>query len=320
MSKREKIEYDLPMLDDLFSSQEQREEAKLKKIYDIPLDEIDDFPNHPFKIKDDDDMLELVESVRQYGIITPAVLRKKEDGRYEVISGHRRKRACFFAGLSTLRSEVVEMDRDEATIFMVDSNLQRSKILPSEKAFSYKMRLDAMKRQGKRLDLTSPPLGEKLRGKDALSVSMLGKEVGESREQIRRYIRLTNLVPELLEMVDEEIMALRPAVELSYLPEDLQRDLVDVIDMEQCTPSHAQALRMRKLHEKGKLDDEMIGEIMMEEKPNQKDRLIIKGDKLKRYLPGELPEKEREEYIFKALEYYDRYLKRKELKKKDRER
>lgn len=315
MSKREKIEYDLPMLDDLFSSQEQREEAKLKKIYDIPLDEIDDFPNHPFKVKDDDDMLELVESVRQYGIITPAILRKKEDGRYEVISGHRRKRACFFAGLSTLRSEVVEMDRDEATIFMVDSNLQRSKILPSEKAFSYKMRLDAMNRQGKRNDLTLTPVVSKLRTNE-----LLGKEVGESREQIRRYIRLTNLVPELLEMVDEEIMALRPAVELSYLPEDLQRDLVDVIDMEECTPSHAQALRMRKLHEKGKLNDEMIGEIMMEEKPNQKDRLIIKGDKLNRYLPGELPEKEREEYIFKALEYYDRYLKRKELKKKDRER
>lgn len=314
MSKREKIEYDLPMLDDLFSSQEQREEAKLKKIYDIPLDEIDDFPNHPFKVKDDDDMLELVESVRQYGIITPAILRKKEDGRYEVISGHRRKRACFFAGLSTLRSEVVEMDRDEATIFMVDSNLQRSKILPSEKAFSYKMRLDAMKRQGKRNDLTSGPVGQKF------SRDILAKEVNESARQIQRYIRLTNLVPELLEMVDEEIMALRPAVELSYLPEDLQRDLVDVIDMEQCTPSHAQALRMRKLHEKGKLNDEMIGEIMMEEKPNQKDRLIIKGDKLKRYLPGELPEKEREEYIFKALEYYDRYLKRKELKKKDRER
>lgn len=314
MSKREKIEYDLPMLDDLFSSQEQREEAKLKKIYDIPLDEIDDFPNHPFKIKDDDDMLELVESVRQYGIITPAILRKKEDGRYEVISGHRRKRACFFAGLSTLRAEVVEMDRDEATIFMVDLNLQRSKILPSEKAFSYKMRLDAMNRQGKRNDLTSGPVGQKF------SRDILAKEVNESARQIQRYIRLTNLVPELLEMVDEEIMALRPAVELSYLPEDLQRDLVDVIDMEQCTPSHAQALRMRKLHEKGKLNDEMIGEIMMEEKPNQRDRLIIKGDKLKRYLPRELPEKEREEYIFKALEYYDKYLKRKELKKKDRER
>lgn len=177
------------------------------------------------------------------------------------------------------------------------------------------MRLDAMNRQGKRNDLTLTPVVSKLRTNE-----LLGKEVGESREQIRRYIRLTNLVPELLEMVDEEIMALRPAVELSYLPEDLQRDLVDVIDMEECTPSHAQALRMRKLHEKGKLNDEMIGEIMMEEKPNQKDRLIIKGDKLNRYLPGELPEKEREEYIFKALEYYDRYLKRKELKKKDRER
>lgn len=316
MSKREKIEYDLPMLDDLFSSQEQREEAKLKKIYDIPLDEIDDFPNHPFKIKDDDDMLELVESVRQYGIITPAILRKKEDGRYEVISGHRRKRACFFAGLSTLRAEVVEMDRDEATIYMVDSNLQRSKILPSEKAFSYKMRNEAIKKKsGERTDLTWDPSEPRLRTSE-----IIAHQVNESPSQIKRYIRLTNLVPELLEMVDEEIMALRPAVELSYLPEDLQRDLVDVIDMEQCTPSHAQALRMRKLHEKGKLNDEMIGEIMMEEKPNQRDRLIIKGDKLKRYLPRELPEKEREEYIFKALEYYDKYLKRKELKKKDRER
>lgn len=316
MSKREKIEYDLPMLDDLFSSQEQREEAKLKKIYDIPLDEIDDFPNHPFKIKDDDDMLELVESVRQYGIITPAILRKKEDGRYEVISGHRRKRACFFAGLSTLRSEVVEMDRDEATIFMVDSNLQRSKILPSEKAFSYKMRNEAIKKKsGERTDLTWDPSEPRLRTSE-----IIAHQVNESPSQIKRYIRLTNLVPELLEMVDEEVMALRPAVELSYLPEELQRDLVDVIDMEQCTPSHAQALRMRKLHEKGKLNDEMIGEIMMEEKPNQRDRLIIKGDKLKRYLPRELPEKDREEYIFKALEYYDKYLKRKELKKNDRER
>ena len=246
-----KSDFTLPTLDDLFSTQEIRDEAKLAKIRDIPIDLIDDFPDHPYKVRDDEDMMQLVESIKERGVITPATVRQKEDGRYELISGHRRKRASELAGLDMLRCEVVELDRDEATILMVESNLQRSVILPSEKAFAYKMRLDAMKRQGKRTDLTSTPLVEKLAGKDALSVTAIGNEVGESREQIRRFIRLTNLVPELLEIVDDGRMKLRPAVELSYLNEDCQRDLVEEIDLNDCTPSHAQTIRMRKMFEEG---------------------------------------------------------------------
>ena len=232
--KRENA-FDLPKLDEYFTTQEQRDDAKLKKIHEIPLEEIDEFPDHPFKVLDDEDMMNLAESIREQGIITPATLRKKEDGRYEILSGHRRKRACELAGLDTLRSEVVEMDRDAAVIFMVDSNLQRTTILPSEKAFSYKMRLEAMKRQGRRTDLTSTPVVQKLKGR--YSVELLGEDIGESREQVRRYIRLTELIPELLEKVDKGEIALRPAVDISYLPEDIQRSLLDTIEMEQCTPS-----------------------------------------------------------------------------------
>lgn len=215
-----KSDFTLTKLDDLFTTQAQRDEEQLSKIRDIPLELIDDFPDHPFKVRDDEDMMQLVESVKERGVITPATVRQKEDGRYELVSGHRRKRACELAGFETLRSEIVDLNRDEATILMVESNFQRSEILPSEKAFAYKMRLEAMKRQGQRTDLTSTPLVEKLAGKDALSVSRIGEEVGESREQIRRYIRLTNLVPELLEFVDEGRIKMRPAVELSYLDED----------------------------------------------------------------------------------------------------
>lgn len=222
-----KSDFTLTKLDDLFTTQAQRDEEQLSKIRDIPLELIDDFPDHPFKVRDDEDMMQLVESVKERGVITPATVRQKEDGRYELVSGHRRKRACELAGFETLRSEIVDLNRDEATILMVESNFQRSEILPSEKAFAYKMRLEAMKRQGQRTDLTSTPLVEKLAGKDALSVSRIGEEVGESREQIRRYIRLTNLVPELLEFVDEGRIKMRPAVELSYLDEDCQRDVVD---------------------------------------------------------------------------------------------
>lgn len=308
--KRENA-FDLPKLDEYFTTQEQRDDAKLKKIYEIPLEEIDEFPDHPFKVLDDEDMMNLAESVREQGIITPATLRKKEDGRYEILSGHRRKRACELAGLDTLRSEVVEMDRDAAVIFMVDSNLQRTTILPSEKAFSYKMRLEAMKRQGRRTDLTSRPVGEKL------SVERLGEEVSESGRQVHRYIRLTELIPELLEKVDKGEIALRPAVDISYLPEDIQRSLLDTIEMEQCTPSYAQTRRMRTLLAEGKLTDEAIYAIMQEEKPNQKEKFTISASKIEKVLPQSVKASQREDFILKAIDYYAKHLQR---KKEERER
>lgn len=310
--KRENA-FDLPKLDDYFTTQEQRDDAKLKKIHEIPLEEIDEFPDHPFKVLDDEDMMNLAESIREQGIITPATLRKKEDGRYEILSGHRRKRACELAGLDTLRSEVVEMDRDAAVIFMVDSNLQRTTILPSEKAFSYKMRLEAMKRQGKRMDLTSAPVERKfLEARDRI-----GYEVGESREQVRRYIRLTELIPELLEKVDKGEIALRPAVDISYLSEDIQRSLLDTIEMEQCTPSYAQTRRMRTLLAEGKLTDEAIYAIMQEEKPNQKEKFTISASKIEKVLPQSVKASQREDFILKAIDYYAKHLQR---KKEERER
>ena len=312
--KRENT-FDLPKLDEYFTTQEQRDDAKLKKIYEIPLEEIDEFPDHPFKVLDDEDMMNLAESVREQGVITPATLRKKEDGRYEILSGHRRKRACELAGLDTLRSEVVEMDRDAAVIFMVDSNLQRTTILPSEKAFSYKMRLEAMKRQGKRRDLTSVPLAQKLKG--TVSRAILGQEVGESQDNVRRYIRLTELIPELLEKVDKGEIALRPAVDISYLPEDIQRSLLDTIEMEQCTPSYAQTRRMRTLLAEGKLTDEAIYAIMQEEKPNQKEKFTISASKIEKVLPQSVKASQREDFILKAIDYYAKHLQR---KKEERER
>ncbi len=309
--KRENA-FDLPKLDEYFTTQEQRDDAKLKKIHEIPLEEIDEFPDHPFKVQDDEDMMNLAESVREQGIITPATLRKKEDGRYEILSGHRRKRACELAGLDTLRSEVVEMDRDAAVIFMVDSNLQRTTILPSEKAFSYKMRLEAMKRQGRRTDLTSDPLGPKLR-----TNVQLANEVSESATQIKRYIRLTELIPELLEKVDKGEIALRPAVDISYLPEDIQQSLLDTIEMEQCTPSYAQTRRMRTLLAEGKLTDEAIYAIMQEEKPNQKEKFTISASKIEKVLPQSVKASQREDFILKAIDYYAKHLQR---KKEERER
>ena len=305
-----KSDFTLPKFDDIFSTQEMRDDEKLAKIRDIPLELIDDFPDHPYKVRDDEDMMQLVESIKERGVITPATVRQKEDGRYELISGHRRKRASELAGLEMLRCEVVELDRDEATILMVESNLQRSVILPSEKAFAYKMRLDAMKRQGKRTDLTSTPLVEKLAGKDALSVTAIGNEVGESREQIRRFIRLTNLVPELLEIVDDGRMKLRPAVELSYLNEDCQRDLVEEIDLNDCTPSHAQTIRMRKMFEEGKLTPEAIQAIMSEQKPNQQERIVLSGDRVRKFIPKSVPLNKTEEYVCKALEHYASFLRK----------
>ena len=294
-------------LDELFSSQEERDEAKLSKIRDIPLDEIDDFPDHPFKVREDEDMFQLVESIKERGVITPATVRQKEDGRYELISGHRRKRACELAGFETLRCEVVDLDRDEATILMVESNFQRSQILPSEKAHAYKMRLDAMKRQaGRPRKENGATVLPHLQGKKSREI--LAAESGESHEQIRKYIRLTNLVPELLEFVDEGRIKMRPAVELSYLDEDCQRDLVDEIDLNDCTPSHDQAIRMRKFFEEGKLTTEAISAIMSEEKPNQREKIVLRGDRVRSLIPKNIPINQTEEYVCKALEHYNKFL------------
>ena len=303
-----KSDFTLPTLDDLFSTQEMRDDAKLAKIRDIPLELIDDFPDHPFKVRDDEDMMQLVESVKERGVITPATVRQKEDGRYELISGHRRKRACELAGFETLRCEVVDLTRDEATILMVESNFQRSQILPSEKAFAYKMRNEAIKRQGERTDLTSSPLGIKLNGKQSLDV--ISEECGDSRNQIHRYIRLTNLVPELLDLVDEGRMKMRPAVEISFLDEDCQRDLVDEIDLNDCTPSHDQTIRMRKMFEEKKLTPEAIQAIMSEQKPNQRERIVLSGDKVRQYIPKNIPLSQTEDYVCKALEHYASYLRK----------
>ena len=304
-----KSDFTLPTntLDELFSSQEERDEAKLSKIRDIPLEEIDDFPDHPFQVREDEDMFQLVESIKERGAITPATVRQKEDGRYELISGHRRKRACELAGFETLRCEVVDLDRDEATILMVESNFQRSQILPSEKAHAYKMRLDAMKRQaGRPSKENGATVLPHLQGKKSREI--LAAESGESHEQIRKYIRLTNLVPELLEFVDEGRIKMRPAVELSYLNEDCQRDLVDEIDLNDCTPSHDQAIRMRKFFEEGKLTTEAISAIMSEEKPNQREKIVLRGDRVRSLIPKNIPINQTEEYVCKALEHYNKFL------------
>ena len=304
-----KSDFTLPTntLDELFSTQEERDDAKLSKIRDIPLELIDDFPDHPFKVRDDEDMIQLVESVKERGVITPATVRQKEDGRYELISGHRRKRACELAGLEALRCEVVDLDRDAATVLMVESNYQRSQILPSEKAFAYKMRLEAMNRQAGRPRKENPtPVVSDLDGQRTNEI--LGNEVGESREQIRRYIRLTNLVPELLDLVDEGKIKMRPAVELSYLDEDSQRAVVDEIDLNQCTPSHDQTIRMRKFFTDGKLTPEVVSAIMGEEKPNQREKIVLRGDKVRSLIPKNIPVSQTEDYVVKALEHYSRFL------------
>ena len=310
MSKERNTDFTLNSLDDLFTSQNERDNGYLPNIQDIPLELLDDFPNHPFKVRDDEDMLKLIESVSERGVLVPAIVRPKADGRYELISGHRRKRASECAEKKTLRCMVSDLDDDAATIIMVDSNIQRTDILPSEKAFAYKMKLDAMKHQGQRTDLTSTPQVEKLQGKSTLSVDKLGEQVGESREQVRRYVRLTFLVPELLEMVDEGRIKMRPAVEISFLDEDAQRDLVDAIDTEDCTPSHAQTIKMRKFFDEGKLSSDVITSIMQEEKPNQKEKIVIPNKTVEKYIPKSIPTEKRQDYVCKALEHYGKYLQR----------
>ena len=302
-----KSDFALPTLDDLFSTQEERDDARLEKIRDIPLDLIDDFPDHPFHVRDDEDMVQLVESIKTNGVLTPAVLRQKEDGRYELVSGHRRKRACELAGLTTLRSEIKDLTRDEAVVYMVESNFQRTTILPSEKAFAYKMRLEAIKRQaGRPSKNNSAPVEQNFGGKT--SRDLIAEQSGESREQVRRYIRLTNLVPELLELVDEGRIKMRPAVELSYLDEDSQRDVVEQIDINDCTPSHDQTIRMRKMFDSGKLTAEAVEAIMSEEKPNQRERIVLRGDRVRSLIPKNVQLKDTEDYVCKALEHYAKYL------------
>lgn len=302
-----KSDFALPTLDDLFSTQEERDDARLEKIRDIPLDLIDDFPDHPFHVRDDEDMVQLVESIKTNGVLTPAVLRQKEDGRYELVAGHRRKRACELAGLTTLRSEIKDLTRDEAVVYMVESNFQRTTILPSEKAFAYKMRLEAIKRQaGRPSKNNSAPVEQNFGGKT--SRDLIAEQSGESREQVRRYIRLTNLVPELLELVDEGRIKMRPAVELSYLDEDSQRDVVEQIDINDCTPSHDQTIRMRKMFDSGKLTAEAVEAIMSEEKPNQRERIVLRGDRVRSLIPKNVQLKDTEDYVCKALEHYAKYL------------
>lgn len=302
MSRKKDIDLDLTGFAELFMNDEGRAESRLPRIYDIPLSEIDDFPNHPFKVKMDEDMNQLVQSVKERGIITPITLRQKEDGRYEIVSGHRRRKACELAGLDSVPAEIKELSRDEAIILMVESNLQRSIILPSEKAFSYKMRLEAMKRQGQRTDLTLSPVGTK----SGRSSEAITAETGDSRNQIYRYIRLTELIPELLDMVDENKIAFRPAVELSYLTETEQHNLLNSISYNDATPSLPQAIRLKEFSKEGKLSAEVIEAILGEEKPNQHEKISFKAERLRPYIPSSVPLEKTEDYIIKALEYYQR--------------
>jgi len=308
---KKQIDLGLTGLDELFMDDKERAESKLPKIHEIPLSEIDEFPNHPFHVRLDEDMDQLVESIKERGIITPVTLRQKPDGRYEIVSGHRRTKACELAGLTTVKAEIKELSRDEAIILMVESNLQRTTILPSEKAFSYKMRLEAMNRQGQRTDLTSTPVVSKSRSNE-----MLGEVGGESREQVRRYIRLTHLIPPLLDLVDAGKIAFRPAVELSYLTEEEQNSLLDSINSEQATPSLAQALKMKEFSQNGRLNADVILSIMCEQKPNQKEKISFQSERLKPFIPKNFTAKQTEDYVVKALEYYHRY----QIRQKERDR
>ena len=309
MARNRETKIELTAYDDLFQTDESREEAALSKIRDIPLSEIDEFPDHPFKVLIDEDMEQLVESIKRNGVMTPATVRLKDDGRYELISGHRRKKACELAGLETLKCEVKDLTRDEAIIIMVESNLQRSVILPSEKAFAYKMRLEAMNRQAGRpsKENLTPMVSdfEKVRTNEKL-----GNEVGESREQIRRFIRLTELVPEILQMVDEKQIAFRPAVEISYLSEEQQYTLLEAMSYNDATPSLAQAIKMKKFNQDGKLTDEVIQSIMEEEKPNQKEKPVFRDERITKLIPKSVPKGQEADFVVKALEFYNRHLQR----------
>lgn len=309
MARNRETKIELTAYDDLFQTDESRAEAALSKIRDIPLSEIDEFPDHPFKVLMDEDMEQLVESIKRNGVMTPATVRLKDDGRYELISGHRRKKACELAGLETLKCEVKDLTRDEAIIIMVESNLQRSVILPSEKAFAYKMRLEAMKRQaGRPTKDNYSPLGNN--SDFATSSDELAEKVGESKNQIFRFIRLTELVPEILQMVDERKIAFRPAVEISYLAEGLQYTLLEAMSYNDATPSLAQAIKMKKFSQDGKLTDEVIQSIMEEEKPNQKEKPAFRDERITKLIPKTVPKGQEADFVVKALEFYNRHLQR----------
>lgn len=304
--KEQEQKMKLPKLDDLFTSQAQRDYEKAEKVEKIDISKISDFPNHPFKVKDDDKMEEMVKSIKQYGVILPVIVRPKDDGTYEMISGHRRKRACELAGVKQIRSIVKNLSDDEATILMVDSNIQREEILPSEKAFAYKMKLEAMRHQGKNIDIdgnvTSAPMVQKLTSRE-----ILGNEVGESRENIRRYIRLTHLIPELLEQVDLKRIAFRPAVELSYLSEDNQYVVQNIFEFDEVTPSLSQAIRLKKLEQEGKLTEERIEEILGQEKPNQKEFIKIHNERIDKYIPQKIKESGKvEDFIIQCVEEHNK--------------
>ena len=307
------IKMPLPSAADLFSTQEERDNESRESVREIPLEEISDFPNHPFKVKMDESMADMAESVKQYGVLVPALVREKLEGGYEMIAGHRRKMASELAEKREIPCIVRNLTDDEAIIIMVDSNLQREQILPSEKAFAYKMKLDAMKRQGKRTDLTSEPVAWKLKGKE--SAEILGQQVGESKDTVRRYIRLTELITPILDMVDSGKIAIRPAVELSYLPKEQQTILLDTMQLEDCTPSHAQAIKMRKFADEGRLNEDVILSILSEEKGNQKEQFRMPKERISRYFSPGTPAKQMEDTIVKALELY-----RKRERSKDRER
>lgn len=298
---------DLLSVGSLFTTQAERDEAQRETVQDIPLEEISDFPNHPFKVRMDASMMEMVDSVKQYGVLVPALVRPKPDGGYEMIAGHRRRMASELAEKQTISCIVRDMTDDEATIVMVDSNLQREQILPSEKAFAYKMKLDAMKRQGQRTDLTLSPVATKLD-----TAAILGQQSGESRDQVFRYIRLTHLIPDILDLVDNSVLkekdilqiAIRPAVELSYLTEKEQQDLVEIMESEDCTPSHAQAIKMRQFSQEGRLDANVLLSIMQEEKPNQVEQFKMPKERISKFFSPGTPAKKMEDTIVKALELY----------------
>ena len=298
-------------LDDLFSTDESRAEAQLEKVVTLNPADISDFPNHPFKVKQDEAMAEMVDSVKQYGVLVPALVRPKADGGYEMVAGHRRKCAATLAGITEMPCIVRNLTDDEATIIMVDSNLQRETILPSEKAFAYKMKLEAIKRQGQRSDLTSTPLVSKSRSNEEL-----GQKNGDSREQVRRYIRLTELIPSILDMVDSGKIAFRPAVELSYLSKEQQQSLYDTMECEDCTPSLAQAIKMKEFSRDGKLTEEVILSIMQEEKPNQREKPAFRDERITRLIPKSIPRWQETDFVIRALEFYNRHLQR----RRDQER
>ena len=316
LAERPQIDLGLTGYDELFMTDAERKENKLPRIHDIPLELIDDFPGHPFQVRMDEDMQQLVESVKERGVLTPITLRQKEDGRYEIVSGHRRKKACELAGFETVRAEVRDMSRDEAIIYMVESNFQRSQILPSEKAFSYKMRLEAMKRQGQRSDLTSGPVGPKLSG--TRSNEELARETSDSATQIKRYIRLTELIPEILQMVDEGKIAFRPAVELSYLTEVEQRWLHEAMEYADATPSLAQAIKLKAFSQDKTLGPRVIEALLSEEKPNQREKFSFRADRLRRFIPDSVPFNQTEDFVCKALEHYQQFLERQRRDRGDR--